>query len=97
MLVLDPTKVRFPPGQMVITRGAQSKLTRMSLDPLPFIVRHLKGDFGELCDEDKAENESAIQGGRRIFSSYLLPGGDRIYVITEWDRSVTTLLLPIEY
>jgi hypothetical protein len=55
------------------------------------------GDWGDLDEEDKRENEFSLQHGFRIFSSYILSSGDKLWVITEADRSVTTLLLPDEY
>ena len=60
-------------------------------------VRHMAGDWGELDEHDWKENEAALEHGFRLFSRYVTPGGTKFYVITEHDRSVTTILLPEEY
>ena len=61
------------------------------------IKRHLAGDWGDLCDEDRVANELALKEGQRLFSAYEKEGLPKIWVITEWDRSVTTTLFPEEY
>ena len=61
------------------------------------VTRHLAGDWGDLCDEDRVANEQALAEGGRLFSSYTQEGDQKIWIITEWDRSVTTVLLPEEY
>lgn len=65
------------------------------------LARHLNGDWGDCCNDDKTINERALEGGCRLFSSYLLSNQhmdrDKIYIITEWDRSATTILFPDEY
>jgi hypothetical protein len=88
---------RFSLGSTVATPGAITALARAGETPLPYLVRHSAGDWGELDREDKAENESAVKDGLRILSAYLLADGTRIWVITEADRSATTILLPEEY
>ena len=89
---------RFVLGRVVATPGALEALERAGVTPLRLLGRHETGDWGDLGDEDKAANESALLTGERILSSYNLPGTDeRIWIITEWDRSATTLLLPEEY
>jgi hypothetical protein len=65
-------------------------------DPLHILSRHASGDWGELDAHDRRENGRALKNGRRILSSYPV-GEQRVWVITEADRSVTTLLLPEEY
>lgn len=88
----------FPLGQIVSTPGALNALGVAGIEPSHLIARHGSGDWGELCEEDKRENELALEEGFRILSAYLLPRtGVKIWVITEADRSVTTLLLPDEY
>ncbi len=57
----------------------------------------MTGDWGDLDDEDKKENELSVKQGFRILSAYNLENGEKVWVITEWDRSVTTILLPEEY
>jgi hypothetical protein len=87
----------FPLGELVTTRGALMVLLRAKQSPLEFLRRHVAGDWGDLCAEDVAENEYAVAHELRILSSYATAAGDRIWVITEADRSVTTFLLPDEY
>ena len=94
---MQSTKALFPLGQIVATPGALDALTRANQDPRDFLNRHGTGDWGELGKEDKTENEYSLQHGFRILSSYTTGAGERFWVITEADRSVTTLLLPEEY
>jgi hypothetical protein len=60
-------------------------------------VRHLAGDWGDVCDDDRVANEQALQEGDRLFSVYKKEGLAELWIITEWDRSVTTTLFPEEY
>jgi hypothetical protein len=60
------------------------------------LTRHAKGDWGDLCAFDRRQNEIALRDGYRVFSSYNAPAG-RVWIITEADRSITTILLPEEY
>ena len=92
-----PQVVRFALGQVVATRGALTALEDANQRPEEFLVRHVTGDWGELPEEDKRENEWALQHGSRIFSAYFTHKQVKLWVITEHDRSVTTLLLPSEY
>ena len=64
---------------------------------MKFINRHVTGDWGDVCDEDAMENDLSAENGFRIFSVYCLEDGTKIWVITEADRSTTTILLPSEY
>ncbi len=90
--------VVFPPGRIVATPGALDMLERYGQSPGTFLHRHLSGDWGELCSEDVEQNTMALKNEWRIFSSYPLgSSGEKLWVITEADRSVTTLLLPSEY
>jgi len=93
----DDLKPLFALGQIVGTPGALQALEEAEQNPLEFILRHVTGDWGEMPEEDVRENERSVTGGLRIFSSYALESGAKIWVITEWDRSVTTLLKPEEY
>ncbi|MFC1909709.1 hypothetical protein ACFLXC_00210, partial [Chloroflexota bacterium] len=97
MFVVNPT---FPLGQLVMTRGvndlvaedeAFAKFVTESLN------RHVKGDWGNLTDEDKQENELSLKEGFRILSAYEENGLPKIWIITEADRSATTILFPDEY
>jgi hypothetical protein len=87
----------FPLGQVVATPGALAALETAGQAPYEFLVRHVCGEWGDLVEEDIRENERSLQEGHRLFSAYNTNDGTRIWVITEWDRSVTTLLLPLEY
>lgn len=92
--------MKFNPGQLVVTRGVNDLIAvneefakHVSLS----LRRHLSGDWGNLCDEDRVSNEIALQGEDRLFSAYEKEGVAKIWIITEWDRSVTTVLFPDEY
>jgi len=87
----------FEVGELGTTRGALEALLRARQSPAEFLERHVRGDWGDLCVEDIAENEFALAHGLRLFSSYATSLGERIWLITEADRSVTTFLLPDEY
>lgn len=87
----------FPLGQIVATPGALRALQRAEQAPAEFLARHRRGDWGELNDEDKAENDFSVQHGFRILSVYTTSAGDKLWLITEADRSSTTVLLPREY
>jgi hypothetical protein len=67
------------------------------LDPLPYINRHLNGDWGDLGEADRRSNDEAIRKSDRLFSAYQVNSHVKIWIITERDRSSTTLLLPDEY
>ena len=84
-------------GRVVATPGALAALDRAGDRPEPFLSRHLSGDWGELCDEDKLANDEALKIDSRILSAYRLGDGTKIWIITEADRSSTCLLLPEEY
>ena len=91
--------MKFQLGQVLVTSGISCKIDEDS-EFAKFIsksfTRHCNGDWGELCEEDKAMNELALKNGERLFSRYE-NGDDSIYIITEWDRSATTILFPNEY
>jgi hypothetical protein len=86
---------KFSPGQIVATPGALQELTQQDITQA--MRRHLTGDWGELDEHDKRENELSLQKGFRLLSAYTSSGGTRFWIITEADRSVTTVLLPSEY
>jgi hypothetical protein len=88
--------VRFPLGQTVATPGALEILETMGTSPLALLARHQSGDWGDVPPEDATENELSVQQGFRILSSFRI-GQERLWVITEADRSVTTILRPDEY
>lgn len=86
---------KFALGQLVMTPGAQERIPREEM--LAAIARHVSGDWGEVPSEDAALNDQAVQVGDRILSAYVASDGARFWIITEWDRSYTTVLLPEEY
>ncbi|CAM5219664.1 MULTISPECIES: hypothetical protein [Alcaligenaceae] len=89
---------RFSPGQVVMTIGVDELVQQGRLNPAAFLRRHLGGDWGDLDDSDRHQNDAALKSGEdRLFSSYQVAPGLKLWIITEWDRSVTTLLLPDEY
>jgi hypothetical protein len=84
----------FELGQIVATPGALAALKKAGQQPGEFLTRHV---HRELDDEDRRENEYSLDHGFRLLSAYRTNAGDRLWIITEADRSVTTLLLPEEY
>jgi hypothetical protein len=88
---------RFPFGQVAATPGALQALEEAREVPATFLDRHITGDWGELDEYDRLENESSLIEGSRLLSAYSLSTGTKLWIITEADRSVTTLLLPSEY
>lgn len=86
---------QFPLGRLVATPAALSALTHD--DIMSAISRHLKGDWGEVCAEDREENDRSLREGYRLLSVYRGANGTKFWIITEHDRSVTTVLLPSDY
>jgi hypothetical protein len=92
-----PSAVRFPLGQIFITPGATDALEEANQSPQEFLSRHARLEQGELSDEDQRENKFSVNKHLRIFSAFKTAKGEKIWVITEADRSSTTVLLPSEY
>ena len=90
-------RMLFNLGQVVATPGALQALEDSEQTAIEFLNRHVSGDWGELDPEDRKENEFSLKEGFRVLSAYILKTGQKIWIITEADRSVTTLLLPEEY
>ena len=92
--------MKFRIGQTLVTNGVND-LIMDDKDFADFVgksfVRHVNGDWGDLCEEDKEMNEDALANGERLFSKYNYNDDVSIYIITEWDRSYTTILFPEEY
>jgi len=86
----------LPLGRVFATPGALEVLGKGGGHPFDYLARHAAGDWGDLCAFDRRQNEVALREGHRILSSYGTPAG-RVWVITEADRSATTILLPEEY
>jgi len=87
----------FSLGTVVATPGALAVLEEARESSLGYLMRHASGDWGEIPPEDWEENEFSILRELRILSAYTLRNGARIWIITEADRSITTILLPEEY
>lgn len=89
----------FEPGRLLKTQSVSQLEQQGLLDIAPYLGRHLAGDWGELDEDDKLSNEQALHNGTWLFSAYDIDAGDnkRLYIITEADRSATTVLLPYEY
>ncbi len=89
---------RFALGQTFITPGAEEALMIAGQTAIEFLRRHMSCDWGsELSDEDVQENEVSLKEGFRLLSAYRTGKGQKLWIITEADRSATTVLLPSEY
>ncbi len=84
-------------GEVVATPGALEALAEADQRPLEFLDRHLNGDWGEISTEDWEQNDLSLREGSRVLSAYTLKTSVKIWIITEADRSVTTILLPDDY
>lgn len=87
----------FPLGRVVATPAALKALEDTGDDSFPLLAQHVMGYWGELDDEDWQANDRAVEEGTRILSAYRTSSGVKLWIITEADRSATTLLLPEEY
>jgi len=90
-------KAKFPLGRCVATPGALEALAAAGQEPGFFLSMHVAGEWGECGAEDAAANDAALRDGDRILSVYHTLRGAKLWIITEADRSATTLLLPDEY
>ncbi len=88
---------RFALGETFITPGAEEALEIAGQTAIQFLRRHMSTDWGELSEEDARENELSLREGFRLLSAYRTVKGQKIWIITEADRSATTILLPSEY
>jgi hypothetical protein len=91
------TKPLFDLGQVVATPGALAALEKTGQSPMEFLSRHVTGDWGDIPEEDRKENQYSVERGFRLLSSYRTTADQVVWVITEGSRSHTTLLLPDEY
>ena len=93
---------KFALGRIVSTKNAMKMLNDKMISPLSFLQRHQSGDWGNICEEDKEQNNLAIEHEgnvekqKRVMSVYRI-GTQTIWIITENNRSVTTLLRPCDY
>ena len=88
---------RFALGQTFITPGAEEALMIAGQTALEFLRRHMCGDFGELPEDDLRQNDLSLKEGFRLLSAYRTAKGQKLWIITEADRSSTTILLPSDY
>lgn len=88
---------RFALGQLVATPGALSTLAENGMSAYALLTRHQSGDWGSVSSCDATANDRALTDGGRLLSRYEIAPGVVLWVITEWDRSATTILLPSEY
>ena len=86
---------KFPLGQIVITRNAADTLPPD--DVAAALRRHARGDWGELDEHDRQQNQSALKDGSRLLSAYTASNAVKFWIITEWNRTSTTVLLPEDY
>jgi len=89
------TTPKFPLGQTIITATANVALPE--LDVIVALQRHQSGDWGDVDNHDRQMNEDSLRNGSRLFSVYHTTDGTKFWIITEWDRSATTVLLPEDY
>jgi hypothetical protein len=89
--------MQFALGQVVATPAALKALEAAGQAPAEFLDRHVRGDWGEVSKGDARLNDAAVRDGERILSAYKTNAGERLWIITEADRSATCLLLPEEY
>ena len=87
----------FPLGETVATPSALAALDLAGIAPEALLARHERGDWGDLSGHDRQMNGQALSSGGRLLSAYVLPNDTRVWIVTEADRSVTTLLLPDDY
>ena len=90
-------KPKFPLGQLVATPGALGALQEAGQSPAFFLEKHVSGDWGEVCADDRRANDEALVSGERLLSAYKTLRGVKIWIITEADRSSTCCLRPEEY
>jgi len=95
--VIAPIRPLFALGHLVATHIALQAFAESGDNPAHFIARHQCGDWGDLDEHDKRENNLSVKRGFRILSSYRLKNNTKVWIITEADRSSTTILLPEEY
>ena len=93
----QPNVTRFALGQTYVTPGAEEALQIAGQTAIEFLRRHMSCDWGELSDDDVQENKLSLEQGFRLLSNYQTGKGQQLWIITEADRSATTVLLPSEY
>lgn len=94
-MACEKVSVKFSLGEVVATPGVHDSIPPQEI--FKALQKHMSGNWGVICDDDKLSNEEALENGSRLLSAYVSEKGVKFWVITEADRSVTTLLLPSEY
>lgn len=89
------SKRAFSLGKLYMTQGVMNCVPAM--DIWHSVMRHANCDWGDVCDEDRGLNDASLENDSRLLSIYTASNAKRFWIITEWDRSVTTVLLPEEY
>ncbi|VVE51811.1 hypothetical protein [Pandoraea anhela] len=98
MKSLPKNPPRFLLGTVLATAGAFDLIERTGTNAVELLMRHVSGDWGTVCEADALLNDLAVAAGERVLSAYEIgPERELIWVITEADRSATTLLLPRDY
>jgi hypothetical protein len=88
---------KFDMGLVYATNGALAAFEKTDESSLVYLMRHVSGDWGDVSEDDRRSNAFALDNGLRLFSAFHLADGTKLWVITEADRSMTTMLLPSEY
>lgn len=88
---------RFKLGRIFATPAALEVIVDARVSIIDLLIRHIRSDWGDLSESDRQQNEYAVEKGQRLLSSYVLPGGHTVWLITEADRSASTFLLPADY
>ncbi|KVL02678.1 hypothetical protein [Burkholderia ubonensis] len=88
---------RFKLGRIFATPAALEVIAGARVSIIDLLIRHMRGDWGDLSESDRQQNELSVDAGLRLLSCYILPNGQTVWVITERDRSSTTFLLPGDY
>ncbi len=88
---------RFKLGRIFATPAALEVIAGARVSIIDLLIRHMRGDWGDLSESDRQQNDLSVDAGLRVLSSYILPDGQTVWVITEADRSATTFLLPGDY
>ncbi len=94
-MVAFPSLMKFPLGRIVATPGVLGTVSNQ--DIVRSLGRHQSGDWGDVCPPDREANDGSLTEAGRLFSVYHTTSGVKFWIITEWDRSVTTVLLPEDY
>lgn len=90
-------RTRLPLGRLLATPAAIDAIQSAGLSIFVLVNRHARGDWGDLPESDREQNELSVVAGQRVLSCYALTGDQKVWIITEADRSTTTILLPEEY